>query len=278
MYILTLGTKEKTQKGGDNNLYRDWTISGTGRFPDSKKNFFSNNKKVEDLLNKQDKPIFAIGHVQDHPDAAVSLLSITKYRLDDSTGTFTFDYEFIKKIPGITTEDIKTKQLVAYTEVDGLENRVDLKIKRKEKLKLFIGSSSESKDDVRFLLAHLNEHFESEIELYPWYGVFRPGDHVGNRILELADQMDKAIFIFNDDDVTSNPQRGEKVKARDNVIFEYGVMVSKKGMKNVVVFRKDNVIKPTDLDGMVDIMYSDKLEKSFKAHRIIEQHIKESWL
>lgn len=278
MEILTLGTRERTKDGKENRLYRDWTISGTGEFSDIKKGFFYNNKKVKELLDRKSKPFYAIGHVHDHTSSDVSLLLIKDYYLNEVTGSFTFNYEFIERIPNVTTKDIKTNQLIAYINVSNLEIPLDLNGSKKEKIKLFIGSSTESKEDVRFLLGYLNEQFENEIDLYPWYEEFKPGDHVGNRILELASEMDKAVFIFSDDDITSNPKRGEKIKTRDNVIFEYGVMVSKKGLKDVIVVRKGNVVKPTDLDGITDVLFNNELEKAYKAHNIIRKHIKESWL
>lgn len=63
------------------------------------------------------------------------------------------------------------------------------------------------------------------------------------------------ILMSPDDEGRSVRETKEKKRARQNVVFEFGYFVGKLGRKKVCVLIKDDVEKPSDIDGLVYLNY-----------------------
>jgi predicted nucleotide-binding protein len=115
------------------------------------------------------------------------------------------------------------------------DSQVELKA---SKPKIFIGSSVEGLDVARKIQAELAHEYDIVI----WnQGVF---DRLGLSFLETLEEtvskFDYGIFIFTPDDTIES--RGETKKiARDNVIFELGMFVSKLSRKKAFLVHPRNI-------------------------------------
>ena len=96
----------------------------------------------------------------------------------------------------------------------------------------------------------------------------------GNTIIEqLEEQMEDAAFacvlLTPDDKGYPKCKPAEKkYRARQNVILELGMVVGKLGRKNVAVFLKGDLEKPSDIHGLIYIPLEneDDARKSLKAN------------
>ena len=109
------------------------------------------------------------------------------------------------------------------------------------KKKIFIGSSKESIEDMAIIAALIDS---MEAEARPWNSVTNPvfiaGNYTLDSLLEVAEKVDGAIFMFNAEDVTWYTERmKEENTVRDNVLLEYGLFCGKKGRKNVAFVCKN---------------------------------------
>lgn len=142
-----------------------------------------------------------------------------------------------------TKESIKEKIVPFSTMIEGEKQEM------KNRKKVFFGSSTESidvMDDIAALVAELG------CETLTWNssGTFRLGDYTLESLLEVADQVDAAIFIFNADDKIWYRKLGEIGSVRDNVLFEYGLFIGKLTRKNVTFACKNKPHIASDLLGM----------------------------
>lgn len=84
---------------------------------------------------------------------------------------------------------------------------------------VFIGSSTESLFIAEKIAGYLEK---SGIKPLLWNKTFMPGDILLPKLIDIAETVSGAIFVFNRDDKTW--YRGEKTATvRDNVLFEYGL-------------------------------------------------------
>src|SRR5215813_6643610 len=94
-----------------------------------------------------------------------------------------------------------------------------------EKPRLFLGSSGKQAK----LVQALTRGLEDIAHVDPWTTSFNPGVGTLERLVELAHQVDFAVFIFARDDWTtagpaaSSPPEGGQDSPRDNVVFEAGL-------------------------------------------------------
>ncbi len=117
-----------------------------------------------------------------------------------------------------------------------------------KKIKIFIGSSSESKEIAEYLQVALADHFEPTV----WdQGIFSLTSTTMEGLMEAASTFDFAVLIFAADDVTRK-RHLEKSAPRDNVIFEAGLFMGGLGDRRtfLVYCSDDNLHIPTDLLGI----------------------------
>src|SRR5882672_8716805 len=112
--------------------------------------------------------------------------------------------------------------------------------------RIFIGSANESKDIAEKVAGALGQAGQEPIR---WWHAFRAGDITIDRILEIAEHVDGAVFLSTSTDRTW--YRGkETISPRDNVILEYGVFVSRLGLKATMLVGDPDTRLPTDIGGV----------------------------
>jgi predicted nucleotide-binding protein len=112
---------------------------------------------------------------------------------------------------------------------------------------VFIGSSSEALPIVNRLVGLLGPDFD----VHPWDQAFPPGEYTLTALLQKAERVDAAIFIFAKDDEMKI--RGEPgFSARGNVLLEYGIFVDRLGRKQVFILEEEGVGLPSDIFGVHD--------------------------
>ncbi len=117
-------------------------------------------------------------------------------------------------------------------------------------LTVFIGSSSEACD--RGIVPRLaNLLSKNDFKVMTWYDHdgFAPGEYTLDALLDVAKQVDTALFVFSKDDRVDVRGRSEFIP-RDNVLLEYGLFTAHMGRRRVAVVQEDGVKLPIDVDGM----------------------------
>jgi predicted nucleotide-binding protein len=128
-------------------------------------------------------------------------------------------------------------------------------IQQEENMEIFIGSSTQASNEIDQIAVVIEE---KGFKALPWNstgkGVFRATNFTMENLINTADRVCAAIFIFNSDDETWYSSTNMKVgTTRDNVLFEYGLFVGKKGRNNVVFICKNKPKIASDLNGITYI-------------------------
>jgi O-acetyl-ADP-ribose deacetylase (regulator of RNase III) len=99
------------------------------------------------------------------------------------------------------------------------------------------------------------------------FGLFRPGDYILARLLELSEAVDAAIIIFSDEDKKWYRKEAQP-QPRDNVLIEYGIFASRLGRERTIVCRKGFPKTASDLGGLVFVQFKqlpdDKAKKRLR--------------
>lgn len=118
---------------------------------------------------------------------------------------------------------------------------------------VFVGSSKENSDVAKAIQENLNNkelYDKAVIEVNVWdQGVFRPGDTTLSRFIRASRLFDFAILIFGNDAVVKERGRSHHA-ARDNVVFELGLMFGILGDQRCFIIKDEKVKLPSDLDGI----------------------------
>jgi hypothetical protein len=135
-------------------------------------------------------------------------------------------------------------------------------------MKVFIGSSSEAKDEMREVARWIEDAGHQAL---PWDepGVFLPGEYLFPKLRVIGQKVvDAAILIFSEDDKVWF-RDDMTVQPRDNVLLEYGLFAGQLGAERAIVCKKGNPKQPIDFRG---IQYVD-LDKHFDARVQIQKWI-----
>lgn len=134
---------------------------------------------------------------------------------------------------------------------------------------VFIASSGAARSDLDIIANTLRG---STIKCHRWTDpdIFKASDFTINSLLQQADEADFALILATPDDlIEKNSQfsgflrrRSAKKVARDNVLLEYGLFVGAIDRNRVLVFEKNGVGLPTDLQGLTTLRYSNDKELS----------------
>lgn len=112
--------------------------------------------------------------------------------------------------------------------------------------RIFIGSASESIATAKKISQILSASNYLSIR---WWNEFEPGSITLDRLIEISDDIDGAIFIMTASDVAW--YRGEKASVpRDNLLLEYGLFVRAIGRKRTVILKGKEVKLPSDIDSI----------------------------
>lgn len=118
-------------------------------------------------------------------------------------------------------------------------------------LNIFIGSATEQLDEVGEIAAAIDKMGHHAI---PWdrADAFPPGAYTQRRLIDLAKQVDAALFVFGPDDRVE--YRGEPAtQPRDNVLMEYGLFLGQLPERNTAFYRKGATRTARDVDGVTAI-------------------------
>jgi hypothetical protein len=118
-------------------------------------------------------------------------------------------------------------------------------------VKVFLGSSTEALT----ALDRIREWLESAGHTaLPWNApdLFLPGDNTFLRLIEIARQVQAAIFVFAEDDQVWY-RSDALLQPRDNVLLEYGLFAGTLGQNRVSICRTGSPKNPSDLAGLVTL-------------------------
>jgi hypothetical protein len=128
-----------------------------------------------------------------------------------------------------------------------------------DKPRIFLGSSGKQEK----LLQALTRGLEDVAHVEPWTTSFNPGTTTLERLLELAHEVDFAVFAFAEDDWTSDGASASRstgsgqASPRDNVVFEAGLFGGTLGMRRIFILHAHGAKLPSDLLGFTCVRYGD---------------------
>ena len=130
-----------------------------------------------------------------------------------------------------------------------------------DKPRIFLGSSGKQAK----LLQALTRGLDDVGQVEPWTTSFNPGTTTLERLLELAREVDFAVFVFARDDWTTTPvpapspphEGSGQASPRDNVVFEAGLFGAAIGMRRTFILHASGSKLPTDLLGLTSVRYDD---------------------
>ncbi|EWG97890.1 TIR domain-containing protein [Halomonas sp. BC04] len=148
------------------------------------------------------------------------------------------------------------------------------------KPRIFIASSAESLD----LADAFNVNFDHQAEVTVWKHGFALSQTTIESLVQMADMVDFAIFIFTPDDVARIREK-EKQVTRDNVVYELGLFTGTLGKDRcfIVKPRDIDLHLPTDLLGLTAADYegnrSDKnLEAAVNHPSVLIKNVLLNWV
>ncbi len=109
--------------------------------------------------------------------------------------------------------------------------------------------------------------FLTNLELVPI--ILHEQANMGKTIIEKLEyytDVDYAIILYTPCDVGGKKDEDQNFRARQNVVFEHGFLMSKLGRNNISVIKKGNVELPNDITGTV---YVD--DKSNWQHNLVKE-------
>ena len=128
-----------------------------------------------------------------------------------------------------------------------------------DKPRIFLGSSGKQAK----LLQALTRGLEDVGHVDPWTTSFNPGTTTLDRLVELAHEVDFAVFVFARDDwTTTSPAASPAAETgqdspRDNVVFEAGLFGGVLGMRRTFILHAQGAKLPSDLLGLTCVRYAD---------------------
>ena len=110
-------------------------------------------------------------------------------------------------------------------------------------MKIFLGSSRESLDQLRYVASWLEEAGHKPL---PWDDpeLFLPGENTFEKLIQISTEVEAAVFIFGEDDTVWYRQDALS-QPRDNVLVEYGLFSGALGQRKVVICRAGESKMPT---------------------------------
>jgi len=145
-----------------------------------------------------------------------------------------------------------------------------------DKPRIFLGSSGKQEK----LLRGLTRGLEDIAHVEPWTTSFNPGTTTLERLVELAHEVDFAVFVFAQDDwTTASPPAPDasgsgQASPRDNVVFEAGLFGGVLGMRRTFILHASGAKLPTDLFGLTCVRYADAATPS--EVRVINEKLRKA--
>ena len=142
--------------------------------------------------------------------------------------------------------------------------------------RIFLGSSGKPEK----LLRGLTRRLEEVADVEPWTTSFNPGTTTLERLVELAHEVDFAVFVFAQDDWTTasppapSPSGSGQASPRDNVVFEAGLFGGVLGMRQTFILHSSGAKLPSDLLGLTSVSYGDAATPS--ELRVINEKLRKA--
>ena len=133
------------------------------------------------------------------------------------------------------------------------------------KKRIFIGSASESKKLAQSIAQTLANNNYRPLR---WWNEFPPGSITFDRLVEIAQIVDGAVFIFSGIDKTWYRQEATSTP-RDNILLEYGMFAMKLGRSRTLILKDVGSKMPTDLQA---ITYEDIIEDTDTVSERVIKH------
>jgi hypothetical protein len=135
------------------------------------------------------------------------------------------------------------------------------------KPRIFLGSSGKQADLVEAIARDLDDIADVE----PWMTTFNPGRSTLDRLVELSQEVDFAVFVFAQDDWTiTDASQSSQASPRDNVVFEAGLFGGALGIRRTFILHANDAKLPTDLLGLTSVRY-DAANGPDEVHAINEK-------
>jgi len=120
------------------------------------------------------------------------------------------------------------------------------------KPRIFLGSSGKQAELVEAIARGLEDIADVE----PWMTTFNPGRSTLDRLVELSQEVDFAVFVFAQDDwTTTDASQSSQASPRDNVVFEAGLFGGALGFRRTFILHANDAKLPTDLLGLTSVRY-----------------------
>ena len=120
------------------------------------------------------------------------------------------------------------------------------------KPRIFLGSSTEQAK----LLQGIARGLADVADVEPWTTTFNPGRSALDRLVELSNEVDFAVFVFAQDDwTTTDRSPAGQASPRDNVVFEAGLFGGALGIRRTFILHANGAKLPTDLLGLTTVRY-----------------------
>src|SRR5881275_3003891 len=120
------------------------------------------------------------------------------------------------------------------------------------KPRIFLGSSGKQAK----LLQAITRGLEDVADVEPWTTTFNPGRSTLDRLVELAQEVDFAAFVFAQDDwTTTDASQSGQASPRDNVVFEAGLFGGALGIRRTFILHANGSKLPSDLLGLTSVRY-----------------------
>ncbi len=135
---------------------------------------------------------------------------------------------------------------------------------------IFIGSSGERKRLAGRIAKELEKH-----QFHPllWWKqeVFRAGDVLLDRLVQLSRMCGGAVLIFGGDDEVWS--RGvASIGVRDNVLLEYGLFLGGCDREHTVIVAERDAKRPSDLDGITVVFFEDGKDTHSSIAKAVAGH------
>jgi hypothetical protein len=118
--------------------------------------------------------------------------------------------------------------------------------------RVFLGSSGKQAK----LLEAIARGLEDVADVEPWTTTFNPGRSTLDRLVELSQEVDFAVFVFAQDDwITTDSAESGQASPRDNVVFEAGLFGGSLGIRRTFILHANGSKLPSDLLGLTAVRY-----------------------
>ena len=129
--------------------------------------------------------------------------------------------------------------------------------------RIFVASSVESLD----VADAINVNFDHQAEVTVWKHGFKISQNTIDSLIEMAETVDFAIFVFTPDDLVTIKAQSKSM-VRDNVLYELGLFTGTLGKERCFIIKPRNTDLhfPTDLLGLTPADYNgDRTDGNIEA-------------